>query len=369
LEVIYLDTFSHGGKVFEASKELGLPPEAILDFSANINPIGFPGGVADIIKGHIKDIVHYPDPDQREMLAAAAEFFGTDSHCILAGNGSVELINLIAEGIRPKKAIIPAPTFSEYGHSCSARNIPVEFVEIPQTDFKLDGKFLRRVLEKSEEGSLVIICNPNNPTGQLVPRSELLSLLEALEKRDSYLLLDEAFMDFVEDSYSLVDQIGRHSNLIILRSLTKFFALPGLRIGFALSNPDTIKRLSFLKDPWNINTFAGTVAPYVMKDTEYIEKTKRLIGQEKEWLWRELRKIPDLLPLNPEANYIFIKMVGDTAADVLTEKLKKRGILIRLCANYPFLDRRFFRVAVKDRRANASLVEAIREAIGGNCHE
>lgn len=364
-----MDVFTHGGEVFKASRELGLPKEKILDFSANINPLGFPSAVPDIIKRHIGDIVHYPDAGQEELILSAAKYFGVAPEFILPGNGSVELIHLLIEALRPKRAVIPAPTFSEYGHSCRPRGIHVDFIEIPPPEFKVDEGFLAKVAYRVEEGTLAVLCNPNNPTGQLVSPVELASFLKELEKKGAHLLLDEAFMDFVEDAYSMVDHLKSHENLIILRSLTKFFALPGLRIGFVLARPHLIEKLRTLKDPWNINTFAGAVTPRVLEDEDYIRKSREFIEREKQWLWKELGEIPGLSPLYPAANYIFVQIEGKVHADAMAERLKERGILIRRCDNYPFLDQRHFRVAVKDRRANTILVAAIREILGGNARE
>jgi len=361
-----LDTFSHGGKIFRASRELGLPTEQILDFSANINPLGFPGGVPDVIKEHIKDIIHYPDQNQRDLLLASAKFFSVAPENVLPGNGSVELIHLIIEALRPGKVLIPSPTFSEYGHSCRSRDVRTRILEIPAPRYTVDENLMAKIAEQAGQGDLVIMCNPNNPTGQMICRDGLKLLLDDLERKSAHLLVDEAFMDFIDTSYSMLRYIEDTENLIILRSLTKFFALPGLRIGFALSNPAFIEKLNRLKDPWNINTFAGVVAPYVMKDHDFIQRTKDLIFLEKEWLWQELGEIPGFYPLYPEANYVFVEARGEIRADVLSFELNKRGILIRECANYPFLDNRHFRVAVKDRESNTRLINAIREIIGGN---
>ncbi|HHW04087.1 MAG TPA: threonine-phosphate decarboxylase [Thermoanaerobacterales bacterium] len=348
----------HGGNVYKAARELDLPYEKILDFSANINPLGFPDAVRQIIIDHIKDIVHYPDPEQLELKKAAAEYYGINPENLVPGNGSVELINMIIEAMKPSKVIIAAPTFSEYAHSCRTRGIKVELVDMTKNNFEWSMDLLEKV-EHIDKNSMLIICNPNNPTGKIILKSDILNVLELLKDKSSFLLMDEAFMDFVINSQSLIKEVEKYKNLIILRSLTKFFALPGLRIGFAAGNSELVKRINDLKDPWNINTFAGLVGSEVLKDKNYIELTKEFISQEKEYLWDALNDIKGLSPYHPEANFVFVQIKGGINSDMLAQKLRNYGILIRRCSNFDFLDDSFFRVAVRKRTENDTLIKAL----------
>ncbi|AEE91151.1 Threonine-phosphate decarboxylase [Tepidanaerobacter acetatoxydans Re1] len=351
----------HGGNVYKAAKELNIPYEQILDFSANINPLGFAPIVEEIIMEHIKDIIYYPDVEQNELKEAAASYYNTSPKNLMPGNGSVELINIILEALRPSKTIIPSPTFSEYALSCESRNIETVFVNMRTNDFRFDLELFDNIKGKITQNSLFIICNPNNPTGKLVRKEDLAIILRELQNKKSYLMLDEAFMDFVDKDESMVSYIEEHDNLIILKSVTKFFALAGLRLGFVLANQKLIKRFYDLKDPWNINTFAGFVGSKVMSDKPYIDRTRQYILLEKRRLWGNLKDIPGLEPLFPEANFVFVKITKDEKISTLAEKLKKKGILIRDCSNYMFLDDSFFRVAVKSREDNDVLISALKE--------
>lgn len=287
----------------------------------------------------------------------------------MPGNGSVELINIILEALRPSKTLIPSPTFSEYALSCKSRGIEMFFINLRANDFRLDVELFDNIKDGITPNSLFIICNPNNPTGKLIPKQELAVILRELQDRNSYLLLDEAFMDFVDVNESMVSYIDKYDNLIILKSVTKFFALPGLRLGFVLASPKLIKKFHTLKDPWNINTFAGFVGTEVMGDKQYIDKTRKYISQEKVRLWENLKSIPGIEPFYPEANFIFIKIAGEVKVSTLVESLKKKGILIRDCSNYRFLDESFFRVAVKSREDNDILISALKEVFNKEIKE
>jgi len=349
----------HGGNVYKAAKQLDMPISRLVDFSANINPLGFPDAVKQTIINRIDDIVHYPDPEQTELLKSAAEYYGISAENLLAGNGSVELINITLEALRPSKAIIFAPTFSEYAHSCRARGIKTELVDMTRNDYVWDFELVRKIENLIDENSLMVICNPNNPTGKLAGKQEITSLLEMLQDKKSFLLLDEAFMDFVVAGRSLIKEVENHKNLIILRSLTKFFALPGLRIGFAACNSELKQKTEPLKDPWNINTFAGLVGSEVLRDKKFIDRTIQFISQEKEYIWRTLNDIRGLLAFHPEANFVLAKTTNGKTSGYLAHELREYGILIRRCGNFDFLDDSFFRVAVRTRGENDILINAL----------
>ncbi|MCG1012011.1 threonine-phosphate decarboxylase [Tepidanaerobacter sp. GT38] len=354
----------HGGNVYKAAQELNISHDDILDFSANINPLGFPEAVKSIILNHIKDIVHYPDVEQIELKKAAAEYYGTSPESIMPGNGSVELIHIVLEALRPSRAIIPSPTFAEYAISCQSRNIDTLFINLRPNNFKFDFQMVNNLTDEIIPNSIIILCNPNNPTGLLTKQQDISVLLDILSDKKAYLLVDEAFMDFVDVDESMATFIEKYDNLMVLKSVTKFFALPGLRLGFVLACPELIKRFYTLKDPWNINTFAGLVGAKVLQDKHYIDKTRKYIREEKLRFWENLKNVPAIQPLYPEANFIFIKI---TAADIkvplLAESLKKNRILIRDCSNYMFLDDSFFRVAVKRREDNDIFVSALKEVL------
>lgn len=353
---------AHGGNVFRVAKQMGIPANKIIDFSANINPLGFPNIVRRVIEEHIDDIVHYPDMEQSEIKRSAAKYYNTAVENIIPGNGSVELINIILETLKPSKVLIPSPTFSEYARLANNRNIDIQLLDITQNDFKFDKKLFNKIQKSITTNTLLMICNPNNPTGNLIAKKDLEYVLEELKKTDSFMLVDEAFMDFVEEPQSMVKSINKNDNLIILKSLTKFFAVPGIRIGFALSNEELINRMNKLKDPWNVNTFAGLIVNVVLEEDNYIQTTRKFINTEKDFLWKRLDEVETLYPFYPSANFILVRSDFIKAPE-MAQELRKKGILIRQCQNFDFLDESFFRVAVKDRKSNEALFSAIKTVL------
>lgn len=351
----------HGGNIYKAAKELKVSPAEILDFSANINPLGFPPAVRKVILEHVKDIVYYPDTEQNELREAAASYYGTKPSWITAGNGSVELINIIFEAVEPEEVIIPSPTFLEYARICKNRRLKTLLLDLALNNFRLDAKLFDEIKDTIHPNSIFIICNPNNPTGMLTKRNDLIKILKELKDKNSYMMLDEAFMDFVETNESMVDLIEQYDNLIILKSATKFFAIPGLRLGFVLADTELTKKFYDLKDPWNINTFAEFVGIEIFKDEKYIQDTRSYILKEKKRLWENISKIPQLEPIFPAANFIFVKTLDKIKVPALTENLKQKKILIRNCSNYDFLNDAFFRVAVKKSEENEILISALNE--------
>jgi len=356
---------SHGGNIYEVMREIGWGSEKLLDFSANINPLGFPESVREVIEKNIDSIIHYPDPEQRDLKKAAASYYGVGEENVLPGNGSVELINLALETLRPSKVIIPSPAFTEYAMSAKARGIEVELLDLTKNGFMWDGDFEELLIKKMSLGSLVIVCNPNNPTGILVSSENIRALMKEAKRKGAFLLLDEAFIDFIGEHESLGREAVNYPNIIILRSLTKFFALPGLRLGFAIANRDLVSRIEKLKDPWNVNTFAAAVGREVLKDEEYIKRTREYIDRERNFLWHKLKEFDGLKPFKPSANFILVKITGNFTASYLSRELLKKGIMIRTCGDFAFLDDTYFRVAVKSREDNETLIEALKSILYG----
>jgi len=238
----------------------------------------------------------------------------------------------------------------------------VNFVNLPyEADFGLPVK---DVIEKLSFVDLLFLCNPNNPTGTLWEREKLEEIINAAQRLGKFVILDEAFMEFVEEekNYSILFGHNSYDNIFILRSMTKFFAIPGLRLGWGAGTPDIIKKMELAKDPWNVNILAQIAGKEALSDKSYIIRTKELIKREKEYLYRELQKIPGLRPYQPAVNYIFVEITDITLdSGTLREKLSRKGFLIRDCGNYPNLTSRFFRLAVRKREENSLLIKTLKE--------
>ncbi|MDD2553106.1 MAG: threonine-phosphate decarboxylase CobD [Desulfotomaculaceae bacterium] len=356
----------HGGNIAQAAKKYGLPKERIIDFSANINPLGFSRNIYDAITSNLDAIINYPDPDCIELKEVLAGYLGIDRDLLLMGNGAAELIYLIVRITGCKKALIPVPTFCEYGLAVLSQGgevIEVEMVE--EERFSLP---VERIINLIPQVDLLFICNPNNPTGRLVERAAIEQIIERSAKHGVLVVIDEAFMDFVpkQTFYSMMPAVGSCVNLVVLYSLTKFFGIPGLRLGSIAAPKDIIKRINAAKDPWNVNALAQVAGIAGLKDLEHMERTNTLVKREKAYLFEELQNIPGLRPLPGAANFILLNVSeSGLKSNELTELLGRRGILVRDCHGFSGLAGRYIRVAIKNRPENEILLRNIKDVLKG----
>ncbi len=356
----------HGGDVFGAAELLNVEYSEILDYSANINPLGPPPGVFDAIKKHMELIVNYPDPRCRELKEALCQYLDVESTHVMLGNGVSELIYLLVRVLGCKRALIPVPTFTEYGLAVITAGGAVK--EIPLLSEKAFRLEVDTIASMMSAGDLIFICNPNNPTGNLFPRHEILFLLHEAEAKGAYLVIDEAFIDFVKDmeEYSVISRAGKSSNLIVLYSLTKFFGLPGLRLGAILGPRGLMEKMTAAKDPWNVNLFAQVGGIAALSDARHMQKTRQLVTAEREYLYNGLRDIPGFNPYPGEANFLLtsIKNTGLTAGK-LKDLMRQRGILVRDCSSFNGLDNHHIRLAVRTRPENERLLEELAKVLKG----
>ncbi|RQD78646.1 MAG: threonine-phosphate decarboxylase, partial [Candidatus Syntrophonatronum acetioxidans] len=340
----------HGGDVAKVQKSLGFKKGELIDFSANINPLGPSPRVMEELRKNLEEIINYPDPRCTELREAVLDYYPVEDSSLIFGNGASELIFILMKVLKPSRVLIPAPTFIEYQYGAESVNSQVQFLNLPhENSYSLPVEELLGELSRVD---LVFLCNPNNPTGTLWEKEEIKNIVERAGEKGAWVVLDEAFMDFLEkeDNYSLLRDFKscRYQNLFILRSMTKFFAIPGLRLGWGVGPPKIIERMERAKDPWNVNILAQMAGKRALEDKHYILKTRQLIKKEKKFLFEELEKIKGLKPYWPGANYVFVELER-TGPDsgVLRDRLSRKGFLIRDCASYPNLSSRFFRAAVR----------------------
>ncbi len=342
----------------------GLSPDCIIDFSANINPLGPPQAALDAIAANLGKVRRYPDPDCIELRAALGRYLDLDSANLVLGNGASELIGLVVNVVRPRRAGVLAPTFSEYEHALEAFGSDIaRFTLSSENGFLPDMDELGRWIDGLD---MLFICNPNNPSGSIFRHAEFLSVLEDAIDRDIFVVVDEAFIDFVDDAKSatLRNEAVSRNGLFILGSLTKFFALPGLRAGYGIGSASFIERLWRVKDPWSVNVMAQVASVASLADEDFAAKTMAWVRSERAFLFEELKKLPGLKVYPPAANYILadFRCTGVSAAR-LCEVLGRKGILVRDCGNYPSLDEYYVRFAVRTREQNRVLTAALEEAL------
>lgn len=350
----------HGGDIFDAGERLGIPAEELLDFSSNVNSLGPPAQAREILANSLQVVTRYPDIESRKLRRHLSDNLGVPPDRILAGNGSTELIYLLARRFAPRRATTFPPCYLDYWRASELAGAEVTgYVSTDEENFALAESALEM---GSETADLVWLCNPNNPSGTLIDRDRIGAA--AKTHPDVIFVVDEAFMEFVPDCKER-SLIGTpEPNVIVLRSLTKFFALAGLRLGFLCADPEVVRHLASVREPWTVNGLAQAVGEHLYDDQDYISRTRAVVAEEREFLMRELTALGGLHPFPSHANFLLIRLdaPGLTSAGVKRQLLHQR-ILIRDACNFRGLDSRFFRVAVRVREDNVRLIEALRQAL------
>ncbi len=352
----------HGGDIYTAKEvlgKLGNPPQ-ILDFSANINPLGLPEGVKRAIAESVDTFDIYPDPLCRSLISALSAHEEVPGDWLLCGNGAADLIFRTAYAVRPKKAMVLAPTFAEYEEALLAAGCQVEHFGLSESDGFQTGEGL---LDALDEGlSMLFLCNPNNPTGQLMSREFLHRVLQRCNSLGILLFLDECFNDFLEDpeQFSIKDYLKEFENLIILKAFTKIYAMAGIRLGYCMTaNAGLLRDIRSAGQPWSVSAPAQLAGISALAEKDYLEATKALLREEREYLISGLSETGiDVISSN--ANYIFIRDANG-GGKPLHEALFEKGILIRNCDNYHGLGPGYYRICIRKHEDNIKLIEALAE--------
>jgi threonine-phosphate decarboxylase len=350
---------SHGGNIWAASQKWGIAPENIIDFSASINPLGPSPRAIVAIQANLGMLEHYPEPRGESFNSMLASYLGIDSANLVLGNGGSELIYLLGRMFYHNRVVVLAPCFSEYGEGLE--NPRIHRINLYKEDgFQLP---LKRILNEIQEKDLIFIANPNNPTGNLFDREDLLAIVSRAAEKYALVVVDEAFHDFVGDKgLSLVDQVENYKNLVVIGSLTKFFALPALRLGYGAANQDVILQMEHLLPTWRINSLALAAAAASISHQEYIEATFRTIKTEKEFLMQGLADFTRLKVYPGASNFVLVE-ADSLSAQELQGLLGPMGILIRSCDNFYNLSPFFFRLAIKKRVDNQTLLKALKTVL------
>ena len=317
----------HGGNIYKFQRE---GKNDILDYSSNINPLGVPQKFIDMAKESFDKLVNYPDPYYIELRKKIAEFNSLNMDNIIVGNGATEILFLYIRALKPKKVLILAPCFAEYERALKSVSANIGYFELKESDNFYPNINLKKEIE-SNNYDLLLFCNPNNPTGQFIKLEDIKEIVKNCENKNTKIFIDEAFIEFIENWKEKTVSLLKNKNVFIMRAFTKFFAIPGLRLGYGIGfNEDILKKMWEEKEPWTVNTFANLAGIVMLDDKEY--KT--------------------------ECNFILIKIYNISSTS-LKDKMIEKNILIRDASNFKFLDYHFVRLAIKDRKSNLKMLEVL----------
>lgn len=352
----------HGGNIYKFQRE---GKENILDYSSNINPLGVPKKFIDIAKENFDKLINYPDPYYIELRKKIAEFNSINIDNIIVGNGATEILFLYTRALKPKKVLVLAPCFAEYERALKSVSARIEYFELKESDnFYPDIEKLKEEI-KSNDYDLLLFCNPNNPTGQFINLEDIEEIMRVCESKNTKIFIDEAFIEFIENWKEKTLSLLKNKNIFIMRAFTKFFAIPGLRLGYGIAFDENIlNKMWEEKEPWTVNTFANLAGLTMLDDKDYIEKSEKWIFEEKQFVYRELSKFKYTKAYKTESNFILIKLFN-ISSSALREKMIEKNILIRDASNFKFLNESFVRLAIKDRESNLKMLENLKEVLEG----
>ena len=352
----------HGSDLEKIEQLYGIKKEEITSFSANVNPLGISPLLKETLANHIDAITSYPDREYLSLRQCIADYVGADYENIIMGNGSTELISLFIQIEHPKKALIIGPTYSEYEREIALGGGTSLYYPLQEElDFALNVDHFTQQLNESL--NLLVICNPNNPTSGAIPRKTMRKILDVCKQNDIFVMVDETYVEFA-DNYEEITSVpltAFYNNIVILRGTSKFFAAPGLRLGYAVTgNRDFIKAINTRKNPWTINSLAVIAGELMFTDEDYIRKTKALISAERTRIYNMLQKSPDFKPYPASANFLLAKILKkNVASQDLFDRTIRKGLMIRDCSTFPFLDQKYIRFCFMMPKDNDRLLSCL----------
>lgn len=353
-----MTAFGHGGNLRHLIKVSGLSKEDICDFSANINPLGPPEWMFSLIASRFHDIEHYPDPECSSLIDAVSNRYNVRPDEIIVGNGSTEILYLLPRVFSSSRALIPVPSYLDYARSATLAGLTVKTIALRE-----DAAFtpdLDEIVPFLATHNLVFLGQPNNPTGILYETHLLRAL--ALQHPSVTFIVDEAFADFVENFDTITR--NRPPNVVVLLSLTKIFAIPGLRLGCAIADAGIIHRMREIQPPWSVNSIAQIVGDAALQDREYLEKSRKYVCEGRTQLINGLLAMGCFTIYRGAANFLLFRIDrNDMDAPIIATRLLDYGLAVRLCHNFEGLDGRFLRIAVRRESENARLLRALKKIV------
>jgi len=356
-----LSNSGHGGNVHGAARRLQRPIERLVDFSASINPLGPSPLVRRALEKTRGLLTYYPDPDCYYLRSILGRRWALSSDHIVMGNGSIELIDLLPRALAIRHALIVGPTFSEYARAMSRSGGCSTMLYAKRSMAyrpPLDELILRIRTEKRKAPSsvdAVVLCNPNSPTGQVCDPDEVLVVTREAQRAGLWMIVDETFIDYCE-SRSIVSYLPNYQRLIVLRSFTKFYALPGLRIGYLAASSRVARRVRSAQPPWSVNSMALAAAEASLRDRSHAKRSLRFMERQRRDFALRLSELLRLVVFPSSANFLLIELPQPYRADHISKTLEQRGLLIRDCSTVRGLGSRIIRVAIRSKKENDRLI-------------
>ncbi len=349
----------HGGNVYEVAEHMGVSPDAILDFSASINPQGPPSGLLKTLTGHYHRLQHYPDIHNRSLVDALARFHAVPASRIVVGNGSTELIYVLPRALGIQRALIVLPTFSEYARAFAFQQVDLtRLITTGETHFQPTVEQLEAAFEQVRPQA-ILVTHPGSPAGSVLPPEVREWLADKSAQREIYCLVDEVFVDYCE-ARSFKTLINDSNNLVLIRSMTKFYGIPGLRLGYLLTSENLAGRIGAHLPPWSVNTFAQIAGAYCLEQEQYRTASLAFMAQERSRMLARFNELKGCRAFPSEANYILVQLDASAAdaARLQQDLLASERILVRDCSSFEGLDNRHVRFAIRLPEQNDRLLDA-----------
>ncbi|MGI5946299.1 MAG: pyridoxal phosphate-dependent aminotransferase [Lachnospiraceae bacterium] len=350
--------YEHGGDIYSQQIDV--------DFSTNLSPLGIPEGVKEAVSQGIFMCARYPDSRCKALREALAEYHQVPEEWIICGNGAAELIFNLAFGLKPQKAIVPSPTFSEYGSALSAAGCEITHFDLKEEEgFALkEEEFCRFLEERGSKGNLVFLCNPNNPTGLVSDCLAVKKIAAVCRQKQMILVADECFCDFLlePEQSSILPYLKEFPNVMVLKAFTKTYALAGIRLGYGIcADVKILEQMEQVRQPWSVSVLAQEAGIAALKEKQYVERVRTLIGQEREFLKAGLENL-GFLVWDSRANYLFFKD-KIYRENWLYQRLLEKKVLIRSCGNYRGLDGHYYRICIKTRKENEEFLQILKAVL------